>query len=71
MVHDVTDKEVDEELDRTLERDGNWEVVENKIDKDSKVIADVVSLDDDGNVLETKPIKIKPLICVRMLLKIS
>jgi trigger factor len=52
MVHDVTDEEVDEELERTLEREGNWEDVDGKIDKESKVIADVVSLDDDGNVVE-------------------
>ncbi|MBO6793030.1 MAG: trigger factor [Balneolaceae bacterium] len=52
MVHDVSDEEVDEELERTLEREGNWEVVDGKIDKESKVTADVVSLDDDGNVVE-------------------
>lgn len=52
MVHDVSDKEVDEELERTLEREGNWEDVDGKIDKESKVVADVVSLDDDGNVVE-------------------
>ncbi len=52
MVHDVSDKEVEEELERTLEREGNWEDVDGKIDKESKVVADVVSLDDDGNVVE-------------------
>ncbi len=52
MVHDVSDEEVDEELERTLEREGNWEEVDGKIDKESKVTADVVSLDDDGNVVE-------------------
>ncbi|MBO6535376.1 MAG: trigger factor [Balneolaceae bacterium] len=52
MVHDVSDKEVDEELERTLEREGNWEDVDGKIDKESKIIADVDSLDDDGNVVE-------------------
>lgn len=52
MVHDVTDAEVDEELERTLEREGNWEEVDEKATKDSKVIADVVSLDDEGNVIE-------------------
>ncbi|MCR9131073.1 MAG: trigger factor [bacterium] len=52
MVHDVSDKEVEEELERTLEREGNWEDVDGKIDKESKIIADVDSLDDDGNVVE-------------------
>lgn len=52
MVHDVTDEEVDEELERTLEREGNWEEVASAVNKESKVIADVVSLDDDGNVIE-------------------
>lgn len=54
MVHDVTDEEVQEEVDRSLERDGNWEDVDSKIDKESKVIADVVSLDDDGNVVDAE-----------------
>ena len=54
MVHDVTDKEVQEEIDRSLERDGNWEEVETKIDKNSKVIADVVSLDDAGNMVDSE-----------------
>ncbi len=54
MIHDVTEEEVEEELERSLERDGNWEEVDSKIDKESKVIADVVSLDDDGNVVESE-----------------
>jgi len=54
MIHDVTDEEVNEEVDRSLERDGNWEEVDTKVDKDSKVIADVVSLDDNGNVVESE-----------------
>ncbi len=54
MVHDVTDEDVQEEVDRSLERDGNWEDVDTKITKDSKVIADVVTLDDEGNVVESE-----------------
>ena len=54
MVHDVTEKDVQEEVDRSLERDGNWEDVDTKIDKNSKVIADVVSLDDEGNIIESE-----------------
>ncbi len=52
MVHDVTDEEVQEEIDRTLEREGNWEDVDVKITKDHKLIVDVISLDEDGNPVE-------------------
>ena len=52
MVHDVTDKEVAEEIERTLEREGNWEDVDAEATKDSKLIVDVISLDKDGNPVE-------------------
>lgn len=52
MIHDVTDKEVDEEIERTLERTGNWEDVKTAAKADSKLIVDVVSIDKDGNVVE-------------------
>jgi len=52
MVHDVTDKEVAEELDAILEREGNWEDVDAKATADSKVIVDVISLDEEGNPIE-------------------
>ncbi len=52
MVHDVTDEEVSEEIERTLEREGNWEEVDTKITKDHKLIVDVISLDEDGNPVE-------------------
>ncbi|MEX0720513.1 MAG: trigger factor [Balneolaceae bacterium] len=52
MVHDVTDDEVEEEVERTLEREGNWEDVDEKAEENSKLIVDVVSLDEDGNVAE-------------------
>ncbi len=52
MVHDVTDEEVTEEINRTLEREGNWENVQEKATKDSKLIVDVISLDTDGNPVE-------------------
>lgn len=52
MVHDVTDKEVDEEIERTLEREGNWEDVKTAAKKDSKLIVDVITLDEDGNEVE-------------------
>ncbi len=52
MVHDVTDEEVTEEIERTLEREGNWEDVDGKATKDSKLIVDVISLDKDGNPVD-------------------
>lgn len=54
MVHDVNDKEVDEEIARTQEREGNWEDVKTAANKDSKLVVDVVSLDDEGNVVESE-----------------
>ncbi len=52
MVHDVTDEEVDEEVERTLEREGNWEEVDEKASEESKLIVDVISLDEEGNPVE-------------------
>ena len=53
MVHDVTDEEVEEELERTLERQGNWvEVVDGEITEDYRVTVDAVTLDEDGNPVE-------------------
>jgi trigger factor len=52
MVHDVTDDEVNEEMERAVEREGNWEEVDTKIDAESKITADVISLDADGNPVE-------------------
>lgn len=52
MVHDVTDAEVEEELERSLERDGNWEDVDTKAKADSRLIVDVITLDEDGNPVE-------------------
>lgn len=52
MVHDVTDEEVEEEIERTLEREGEWEDVDEKATDTSKLVVDVVSLDEKGNVVE-------------------
>ncbi|MDA0737211.1 MAG: trigger factor [Bacteroidetes bacterium] len=52
MVHDVSDTEVDEEIARAVEREGNWEDVDTAIEAESKIIADVSSLDEDGNLVE-------------------
>ncbi len=53
MVHDVTDEEVEEELERTLERQGNWvEVGDEEITEEFRVTVDAVTLDEDGNPVE-------------------
>lgn len=52
MVHDVTDKEVEEEVERTLERQGNWKETDGEITEESRVVVDAVSLDADGNPVE-------------------
>jgi len=54
MVHDVTDEEVEEELERTLDRQGNWVELgdDEEITEESRVTVDAVSLDDDGNPVE-------------------
>lgn len=52
MVHDVTDEEVDEEVERTLEREGNWVETEDEITEECQVTVDAVTLDADGNPVE-------------------
>lgn len=52
MVHDVTDEEVEEEIERTLEREGNWKETDGKITEESRVTVDAVTLDEDGNPVE-------------------
>ena len=48
MVHDVTEKEVEEELTHSLERGGTWKETKGKIDEKSRVAVDAVPLDKDG-----------------------
>ena len=52
MVHDVTDEEVEEEIQRTLERKGNWVEIDGEITEDCRVTADVTSLDERGEPVE-------------------
>lgn len=49
MVHDVTEAEVDEELERTVERNAKWVEDSGKVKKESKVVVDAITLDKDGN----------------------
>lgn len=52
MVHDVSEEEVDEEIERTLERQGNWEEVDGPVEADHRVTVDVESLDEEGEPIE-------------------
>jgi trigger factor len=52
MVHDVSDEEVQEELDRVLEKQGNWEEVDEEITESSRVTVDAVPVDEDGTLDE-------------------
>lgn len=52
LVHDVTDEEVEEEIGRALEQQGNWEEVDEKATDESKVTVDAVHLDEDGEPVE-------------------
>ncbi|MEX0894933.1 MAG: trigger factor [Balneolaceae bacterium] len=52
LVHDVTDEEVEEEIERTLEREGNWEEIEGEITEDHRVTVDAMALDEEGNPVE-------------------
>ena len=37
---------------RAIEREGNWEDVDTEINEESKITADVSSLDEDGNLVD-------------------
>ncbi|MEX2600812.1 MAG: trigger factor [Balneolaceae bacterium] len=52
MVHDVTDEEVDKEIERRLEQAGNWEEVDGEITADHRVVVDAITLDEEGNPIE-------------------
>mgnify|MGYP006278717597 CR=1 FL=1 len=52
MVHDVTDEDVEEEINRMLEQQGTWEETDEEITEKSKVTADVTAMDEDGGLLE-------------------
>lgn len=52
MVHDVTDEEVDREVEHALEQQGNWEIVEEPADENSKVTVDAIHLDEEGEPIE-------------------
>jgi trigger factor len=52
LVHDVTDKEVEDEIERLLEQQGNWEEVDEAVTGKSKVTVDASHLNEDGEPVE-------------------
>ena len=54
MVHDVSDEEVEEEIQRTLERQGNWVEQDDdfEITDECQVTVDAVALDEEGEPVE-------------------
>lgn len=54
MVHDVSDEEVEEEIERTLDRQGNWveQDDDTEITDECRVIVDAVALGEDGEAIE-------------------
>ena len=52
MVHDVTDKEAEEEIERQLKNAGDWEDVDEKISSEHRVIVDAVTLDENNEPVE-------------------
>ncbi len=52
MVHDVTDEEVQEEVERQLQQQGDWEEVDEEVTETSRVTVDAIPVDEDGNADE-------------------
>jgi trigger factor len=52
MIHDVSDDDVNKEIDYLLEKEGTWSVVEQAATEDNLIVADVFSKDHDGNLIE-------------------
>jgi trigger factor len=52
MVHDVTDEEVEEEIERMLEKQGNWEEVDEKITSEHRAVVDAATLDENDEPVE-------------------
>jgi trigger factor len=52
MVHDVTDDEVQDELDHRLEEAGDWQEVEESVTESSRITANATLLDEAGEPVE-------------------
>lgn len=54
LVHDVTDEEVEKEYQATIERSQDWKEVEAAATENSRVTADFITLDDNGEETDDK-----------------
>jgi len=52
MVHDVTDEEVEEELERMIENASSWVEVDQPVSEEVRVTVDAQALDEEGNPKE-------------------
>ena len=52
MVHDVTDEETEEEIERILKNASDWEEVEESITSEHRVTVDAKAVDEDRNPIE-------------------
>lgn len=52
MIHDVSEAEVDEELERTRQRNAKWVETDEAAGAESKVVLNAQALDKDGNPIE-------------------
>lgn len=52
MVHDVSEEEVDEELERTRQKNAKFEDTDEAVSAESKVVLNAQALDKDGNPIE-------------------
>lgn len=48
MIHDVSDEDVDQEIERVLEQQGNWEVIDEKITESSRVKVEAIPVNEEG-----------------------
>lgn len=59
MVHDVTDEEVEKEVQRSLERDGSWEDVDEPASDQVRVVVDVESINHGGEKDEDQTLDLR------------
>jgi trigger factor len=52
IVYDVTDDEVQEEIEHALEEGGDWEEAEGPVTETSRVTVDAIPLDENGDPIE-------------------
>lgn len=52
MIHDVTDEDVDKEIDFLLEKEGSWSTVEQAATESNRLILDIFSKDHEGNLVD-------------------